>query len=640
MALGYMRRHRKWLYGSLWLTILGFIVFYIPAFRGADSGSPGEAVGYVGGEKIAAGDFQRAYLQRRRVYEELYQGKLDAAGIKSLGIENQVFENLVAEKLLQQEAKRLGLGVSDAELAKSLETAPDLQENGRFIGVAELKRRLALGGTSVADFEASRREQLLVSKLQDLLTAGVSVSPAEVEREFRRRTEQVKAEYVLVDTARFKGQVKVTDEEVKARFEARKAAYQIPEKRVVSYALLDADAMRSRVSVTDEDVASYYEEHKDDFLEPEEVCASHVLIKVKSSSQAEGHEDAEAKRLAEDVLAKLKAGADFASVAKKYSEDKGSASQGGDLGCFPRGRMVPGFDAAAFALDAGQISDLVKTSFGYHVIRVSSKRPEQTRPLEAVKGQIHETLLRERVSELIEKQSEAIGAALQRGRSLAEAAQAEGVSVQKSAPFAKGETPDPLASPELSARAFQLKPGEVEKAPFALPRGEAFIALDEILPPHAPELKEVQDKVKADLLAEQALERARLLAVEVEKRAEKQGLERAASALGLVRKETPGLVGRGQPIGDLGTGAALEDAVFALEPKTLSEPVRVRAGYAVLRVLDKKPFDPAAFEKQKASIAAALRQARRGQLFQSFLNAARERTSVERRPEVMRRLVG
>jgi peptidyl-prolyl cis-trans isomerase D len=644
MALGFMRRHRRWLYAFLWVVILGFIVFYIPAFRSVDAGSPGEAVGIVEGVPITAGEFQRAYQQRRQMYERIYQGRIDASMLRSLGLEEQVFEGLVREKLLLAEARRLGLTVGDDELAKSLTTAPDLQENGRFMGAAELKRRLALAGQSLAEFEASRRDRLLAAKLQALVTAGVGVAPHEVEREFRRRNEQIKAEYVLVDSSRFQAEAQVAEQEIKARFDSRREAYKLPERRVLSYLLVDPEAQRARVALTDRDIENYYNERRDEFRQEEEACASHVLFKVKASPDAkEGHNDDEAKRLAQSALERLKQGADFAALAKKESEDKGSAPGGGDLGCFGRGRMMPEFENAAFSLAAGETSpEPVKSSAGYHLIRVLTRRDETFLPIAQVKDRIRQTLSSQRARALAEDQSQAVETALRQGRSLEDTAKAQGLVVQSSQPLARGETKPPLASAALVARAFELKRGEVERQQaFPLSSGGfAFIALADIQPARIPEFKEVQEQLKQELLQEKALERARVLAAELKTRAEKQGLDKAASGLSLQRKEMPALIGRGQPLGDLGSGAALEQAAFSLPEKTLSEPVRAASGYAVLRVLEKKPFDPQAFEREKMAVASSLQDNKREQFFQAYLGDVRQKARVERRPDVFRRLIG
>lgn len=641
MALGFMRRHRRWLYVFLWLVIGAFIVLYIPAFQQAGEGAAGETLGRVGDLKITAGEFQKAYLRQRQTYARLYQGRLDDAMLRNMGLDEQVFDSLVAERLVRLEAQRLGLAVDDETLARAIAAAPELQRDGRFVGAAELRRQLELQGVSLAEFEEQRRLQLLSQKLQALVTDGVSATPAEAEAEFRRRTEQVRAEYVLVDAARFRAEEKPGDEDVRARFEARKDSYRFPERRVVSYLLVDPDPLRARVTITEGELQAYYDQHRDEFKEEEQVCASHILVMAQGSPGGEGHPDAEAHSLADALLARVRAGADFAALAKASSEDKSSAATGGDLGCFPRGRMVAEFDNAAFSLEPGATSDLVKTPFGYHIIRVQSRRDESVPPLALVKDRIRQNLLGQRVHGMLEEQVGALATALRRGRSLEEAARPLGLSVQKSAPLARGGGAAPLFSPSLAARAFELKQGEVEPEAYPLPRGSyAFIALQEVQPPRVPDLKEVQDKVKSDLIEERSREKARALAEQLRTRALGGSLEKAAVALGLVRKETPSLVGRGQPLGDLPEGRALDDAAFGLPVQELSGVVDVAGGYAVLRVLEKKAFDAAAFEAQKATLLVSLADQKRERLFQAYLGEARRRFPVERRADVFRRLVG
>jgi peptidyl-prolyl cis-trans isomerase D len=386
----------------------------------------------------------------------------------------------------------------------------------------------------------------------------------------------------------------------------------------------------------------YYREHTDEFREQEQVCASHILIKVKGSAEAkDGHDEAEARRLAEALQQKARAGADFAELAKASSEDQGSAPSGGDLGCFPRGRMVPEFDNVAFdeALAPGQISELAKTNFGFHVIRVQARKQDTVQPLTQARERIRQSLTGERLQTLSAERTDAVTVALSKGRTLEQVAAELGLTVQKSPPFARGEAP-PALSPALGARAFALKPGQVDREGGQVGRGYAFVALGEVQPSRLPKLEEAQERVKADLADRKAFESARARAAELRARAEKEGLDRAAAASGLVRKETPALVGRGQPLAELGSSAALDEAVFALADKSLSEPLRTPTGWAVVRVIERKAADPAAFERERATLVGTLRSERRSRLFQAYLGQARERYKVERRSDVFRRLVG
>jgi peptidyl-prolyl cis-trans isomerase D len=638
MALSFMRRHRRWLFVFLWLVIAAFIILYIPAFQSSEAGSPGEVLADVGGERITVGEFQKAYLRQRQTYERIYQGRLDANALRSLGLERQTLEGLVSQRLIALEAKRLGLRVDDEAVARHLSTSPDYQENGRFMGSDEIRRRLDMQGVTVKEFEDALRQRILAEQLEALVTDGVAVTPAEAEHEYRRRNEQVKIEYVLADAGRFREAQAVTDDEVKARFESAKETYRFPDRRILGYLLADNAALAARVSVTDREIETYYQSHRDEYKQDEEVCAIHILVKVKQSPEAaDGHPDDEAKKIAQGLLDQVKAGKDFAELAKKSSEDQGSAPQGGSLGCFGRGRMVPEFENAAFSLGPNETSELVKSTFGYHIIRVTERKDETTMPLAAVKERIRQTVLGERTRALLEEKMRLVSDAIGRGKSLEETAKAEGLTFQRSAPMERGKPVPPLTSPALVARAFELKKGEIAKEPFPIATGYAFIAVEDIQPSRLPELKEVQDRVRADLAEEKALARARDLAAQVRARAEKDGLDKAAAALGLVRKETPSLVGRGQPLAELGNTASLEETAYGLPEKVLSEPVRAGSGYAVIRVLERKPFDAAAFEKEKPSILTSLKSEKKQQLFQAFLEQARQRYPVERNLSAMQR---
>jgi len=636
MALGFMRRHRRWLYGFLWLVIAAFIILYIPAFQDAGAQGAGATLVDVGSLPITVGEYQKAYLRQREMYQSLYQGRLDSEALKRMGLEEQTLQTLIDERVLQLEARRLGISVDDETLRQRLATSPEFQIDGRFMGAEELRRRLEMQGITVNEFEQELRRRLLRERVAALVTDGVMVSPREAEEEFRRRNEQIKAEYVMVPAE--VSSVAVTDDEVRARFEAAKDRYAFPERRVLSYLLLDLPKLQPRVSVTEAEERAYYDSHQDEFKQPEQVCASHVLIKVKATPEAtEGHPDEEARKLAQSALDQAKAGADFAALAKKMSEDQGSAPQGGDLGCFERGRMVPEFENAAFSLTPGQTSDLVKTQYGYHVLRATARRTETTPAFGVLRDRINKTLMGQRVRTLLEEQMQGIQEALRHGKSIEDVAKERGFTVDRSAPLARGAETPPLNSPALVARAFELKRGETEAEPFQVASGYAFISVQEIQAPRPADFKEVQDRVKSDLQQEKAFEAARIKAADLKARAASAGLEKAAAGLELVRKETPALVSRGQPLGDLGSSVALDEAAYVLAPSTLSDPIRVSGGWAVIRVLEKKAFDPAAFEKDKVSLIASLRQQRREELFRSYMQEARKRVTVQRNAEAFRR---
>jgi peptidyl-prolyl cis-trans isomerase D len=639
MALAVMRRHKRWLFVFLWLVILTFVILYIPTFQDVEQGTGGETVARVGDLEISAGELRKAYLRQQDMYRRMYEG-IDPAMLKQLGIDQQALESLVADRLVRLEAQRLGLEVSDDELARYLQTAPEFQEGGRRLSGSEIRRLLEMRGITEVEFEEALRAQLLRDKLQALITDGVVVSDEDVRLEHRRRTEKVKLEYVFVPASTFAAQQVVGDEDVKARFTSRPDEYRFPERRVLSYVLLGPEAMRSRVTLTDADLETYFTQHQDEFKQGEQTCASHVLVKVKATPEApQGHPDAEARALAQKALDQLKAGADFATVAAATSEDAGSKDNGGDLGCFGRGSMVAAFDEAAAALAPGQISELVKTEFGYHVIRVRERREAVLPALSQVKEQIRAVLSNQRAGQLADQQATRLSALLVDGKSLDDAARELGLTVATSRPLGRADVAPPPVTPQVLVRAFELKSGETAPDPLSTPAGTVFVAVKEIQASRVPDLKDVADKVRADLVKEKSLQQAEARAAEVRAAAEKDGLEKAAAGLSLKRQETPALVGRDEPLAEIGP-AHLAEPVFALDKGALSAPVRTPNGYLVARVVDKTTAEPGAFEKEKDTLVASLREERQARLFQSFMNESRQRHRVERFPDVYQRVVG
>lgn len=642
MALAFLRRHSRdvLLRALLGVVVVTFALAYVPNFLQGNAAGKLDEVGRVGDLPISGVEFQRAYQRQKSQYERIYRGRLDPNMLRQMGLPDQVFDGLVDQRIVQLEGARRGLVVSNQDLARAVSSMPELQEAGRFVGAERVRRMLESQGQTVDDFEEALRNDILRKQLEGLVTDGVDVSPAEVEREYRRRNEQIKAEYVFVDAARFRDQVTVSDDEIRAHFDAHKESYRIPEKRVVDYVLVGPDAVKSLVTVTEPEVQGYYRAHGDEFKEPEQVCARHILLRVKGEQNPQGHSSEEALALARKIQDQLRKNpGDFAAIAKQSSEDTGSASNGGELGCFPRGAMVGAFETAAFSLKPGTISEPVKTDYGYHLIEVEQHKDEQQKSLEASREKIKADLTSTKAQALVDAKSTAMAEALAGGKKLAEAARANSLEVKTSTPISRTES-SPLFDPNAITHIFDLKLNQADPQPLPVGKSSLFVSLREITPPRLPELADVRDRVKTDVADAKALAAAKARAAELKTKAAGQSLDKAAAAMGLTRKETPSMVGHDQPIGDLPAGVALDETAFSLAAATLSDPIPVTGGYALVRVIDKKAFDPAAFEKEKASIASSLRATRRSQLFAAYLKHARDRFAVEKRTEVFRRIVG
>ena len=633
MALAFLRRHRRWFFVFLWVVILAFVILYIPnldpATRLADS-----TVATVGGREISASEFQKQYLRQRRQFLNMNQG-VDESMLERMGLREQVLSSMLRDELEGLEANRLGFQIDDQAVIKAITEDPQLQTDGRFVGSVTLTRLLQQQGMTVVDFENDVRKQLKAQRLREVVTDGVSVSDADVSAEFRRRSELIHAEYVHIPLAPFEAAIQPTDDEVKSRFDANKDRYRLPERRSLSYILVDPIELRAKVLPTGAEVENYYRANGSEFTTPPQVCGRHILVKVKQGPAAtEGHDENDAKELAEAALVRLKNGEAFEKVAKEKSEDT-SAANGGSLGCFTKEQMVPEFSSVAFALPPGAMSELVKSSLGYHIIKVDTTLPGSTQPLEQARKRIEAQLQDSKSRELASQKAEAVAAGLKGDQTLEQIATAQGLVVKKSEPLQLGKGAGVLTSPVLLSRAFELKAKETSKDGFQAAAGAAFIRVDDILPPKTPELNEVREEVKKDLIKVMALEKAREAARALAADAERTDLSRAAAKAKMARVETKGLVGRGQAFTEIPQSSLLEDQVFDLPEKKLSAPLETSAGVAIARVLEKKTSDEAALVQQRESIREALVAAKKDRLFSSYLQALTDRYPISRNAEAL-----
>ncbi|RPJ80409.1 MAG: hypothetical protein EHM13_12075, partial [Acidobacteria bacterium] len=422
--------------------------------------------------------------------------------------------------------------------------------------------------------------------------------------------------------------------DIAAHFEKNKEQYRIGERRKVRYVLVDVDAIRPTIAVPSRDVERSYNENIDTYSTPEQVRASHILLKT------EGKDEAAVKAKAESALKEAKSGADFAGLAKKYSEDEASAAQGGDLDYFPRGRMVPEFDQVAFTLEPGAISDLVKSQYGFHISKVVDKKPASTRPVEEVRQQIVEQLQWERAQARASEQATTLEDEIREASGLDKAAATHSLKVQESAFFTRTEpVMDFGPSPELANQIFDLQEDQVTGA-VRVPRGYAFIALAGKEAPRLPKLDEVKDKVREDIVRERTKEIARQKA-EAVGAAAKTGadLATAAKAAGLEVKTTE-LVARESPWPEIGVSQQVDAAAFALEAGAVSGPVVTENGAAVLHVVEKKVPTEAEFAAEKATVRAGVLEERRNRFFSAYMVKAKQGMDISINRQALQQVIG
>jgi peptidyl-prolyl cis-trans isomerase D len=630
-----MRRHKGWLKWSLFIVVLSFIAFYIPSFmRDSGAAGPGDVVARVGSQTITVMMFRRAYQQQMQAYQRAYGGSLNEQLLRQMGIDQQILQQLIDERAAVAEAQRVGLTVSDAEVAQRIFAIPAFQQNGQFAGQELYERVLQMQTPplSTTEFEDNVRRALLVAKLRSAVTDWIAVGDAELEREYARRNEKVKFELVVFNADKFRGQVQVSDGDVQAYFDQHKEQYRVGEKRKIRFLLVDVDALKTKVVVLPGDIESYYQKNIQQYSTPEQVRASHILLKT------EGKNEAEVKARAEALLKQVKSGADFAELAKKNSEDEVSAKQGGDLDYFARGRMVKEFEDVAFSLPPGSISDLVKSQFGYHIIKVVDKKPAATRTLAEVRAQIADQLAYERAQEQGTQMSAALQKEISSPADLDKAAQAHGLKVQESGFFSKDEPISGIGpASEISDQAFTQKEGTVV-GPIRTPRGPVFFTTIGRQDSRLPALAEVKERVREDVTRQKARDLSRTRAASLAA-AFATDFAAGAKEAGLEVKTTE-MVARGSSLPDVGTSAAIDTAVFALPVGGVTGPITTDAGTVIAHVVEKQQVKPSEFAAAKETLRNEITEERRGRFFSAYMVKAREQMKTMIDQEAVRRVVG
>jgi peptidyl-prolyl cis-trans isomerase D len=478
------------------------------------------------------------------------------------------------------------------------------------------------------------RRSLVVEKLRTSLTEWLSIPDKELEQEYRRRNDKVKLAVVSFPNDSFRPDVSATDEEITAYFDGHKEDFRIPEKRKVRYLLLDVESIRSKLVIPPADIERAYNDRISEYTTPEQVRASHILLKT------EGKDEAAVRAQAEEILKKAKAGGDFAALAKQYSQDEGSAPNGGDLDYFGRGRMVPEFDAVVFTMEPAQISDLVKTSFGFHIIKLVDKKVGTTRTIDEVRPQLQDQLSVERAQQQAATLAESLRPRITKASDLDAVAREQGLTVQETGFFARNEPVVGLgASPELGARTFAMNQGDVA-GPIQTGRGFVFASLVAKQDAYLPMVDEVKERVRDEVVRGKAQEFGLKKAAEFAARLKATpDFEKAAQAAGF-KAQTTELITRDSPIPDLGMAAEVTEAAFTLPAGTVSQPIATDMGSAVIKVLEKQEVTTQELAASRDKFREEMLTDRRNRFFAAYMTKAKQKMRIEVNQEAVQRLVG
>ena len=597
---------------------IGMLLYLVP--QGTNDLNSSDAVAQVGDQTISVVDVQNQLSKSTR------SSQIPPALLPAYT--QQALDQLIDEKMLALEADRMGLRVSDEEHADLLKKlVPTAFTGDTFIGMdrytAEVQARFQM---SVPEFETEVKGALLQQKFQQLVTDGVRASDDEVRDEFRRENEKIKLDYVSIKPDELLAKVEVSDADLAAYFDKNKARYVVPERRTVDYAILDLAQLRQRSPVTDDDEKIYYQNHIDQYKLEDRAHVAHILFKTVGMTDAEA---AEVKKKAEDVLNKAKHGGNFADLAKQYSEDT-TKDKGGDLGWIVRGQTVPEFEAAAFSLPKGSISDLVKTQYGFHIIQVIDRETARTQTLDEVKANIVNQLQQEKAEQQGETISSQIADEIRRGGRVPIEDLAKKFNMttgQAKLVEANQPLPELGNAPGLMDTIFHQRTGDVS-APIHTDLGYVIVSVKDIQPSHPAVLAEVHDRVANDFRHEKAVDLARSRAEELAKRAKSgENFAAAAKALGFTVKTSEPIARTGS-LPDVGSAKQFAGA-FALPVGQIGDPISLGQNWTVYRVAQHDPVNDGDFEKQKAKIEEQVLQRKRQTAYELFRTALKARLQQE-----------
>jgi peptidyl-prolyl cis-trans isomerase D len=613
--------------GVVVLVLGGSMLLYLVPQTPGTGEAATDTVAKVGDQAVTLGEVrqQLAQIEQRnqvpKPLESLYA--------------RQILNQLVFEKEIEYEAKRLGLAVSDQERADRIKLyVPGAFVNGNFVGMdrysAEVQARFQL---TVPVFEELIRQGLLEEKFRKRVTDGISVGPNELQDEFRYKNEKIKLDYAVIKPEELAAKINPADAEIKAEYEKNKSRYQIPEKRVVRYGLLDTTKIQGNIQVSDDQLKVQYQNNIQQYQVPNRVHPEHILFMTVGKTDAEVDE---IKKNAEDVLKQAKKGAKFEDLAKKYSEDPGSKDKGGDLGWITQLQTVPEFEKTAFGLDKGQISDLVKTQYGFHIIKVLDKETARTKTFDEVKDSLRAPMVLQQADQQAAQAADQLAKAIRQSNkvSLDDLAKQYQLTVSQTRPIT---VTDPVLelgnSKEVKDAIFRLRQNELS-LPIRTDRGYVVLSVQQITPAHQGSLEEVREQVVNDLKQEEAGKLAKTKTEELANRAKAgEKFESAAKALGLEAK-TSDLISRNDSIPGAASGKQLGEA-FQMKPGDVGAPMSLGNTWMVYRVETKEEPNPSDFEKQKKTLTDQLLQTKRGVAYEAFKTALDNRLKQEGKVKLM-----
>ena len=586
---------------------------------GANLGSKREAAIVVNGEEISFNQFQQEYERAYSRMARQFGGTIPKGLVESLNIKQQVINQLTQEALLRQGGLEMGLTVSGSEIRKEIDSMPQFQNNGVF-DIDKYNAILASNKLSPTKFENSMRYDLLSSKTVNSISDFViDASDQEIEEVYSMEKETIEVEYVSISPENYLEAIEVPDQELEEWYKTKGENYKTEPMLKLTYLPYLYKEIGAKVNIEETDITSYYDNNLSRYQTPEKRHARHILFKAGPEDDTSVHDQKKAE--AEEILSRAKQGEDFAALAKEFSEGP-TAVNGGDLGFFTRNRMVKPFEDAVFNMESGEISDLVKTDFGYHIIKLEETQLAGTKPIDQVHDDIAAILKMEQAKPLAFQLAtgdyeQIIGA----GSLSAFLEKSPQTKVIETDFFSQSNPPAGITSDRtFLERAFQLKKGELSSI-IETKDGYAILFASDLKTPEIPELASVKDKAVADFKSQKAGEKAKIAAEKMlNDLAENSSFEQLAQDLNLEVRNSGNLTKSGDT-GQSGFPQSLVQSAFKLSASSPlpKEPGQEGTNFYVYRFVKRSPPEKALSEEDKSRYKAMLLQFKQQQVINSWI---------------------
>lgn len=629
------KRKRSWMiFLILGAIIMVFVLWGVGNFKMDKT----TVAASVNGKSITATAYVRAYQQQINYYRNILKDQFNDEFLERMNLKQNTIQMLINTELQLQEAKKQGITVSTDDIQKKIASVQvfqkgDVFDKGQYLQV--LKANHLLPG----DYEKGVKDSLIIDKVQKKITDAINITDKGIEDAFAGENKKINLQYIAVDGASFEKDAVAADGEAQAYFEKNKASFKLPTMIKAAYISIPFKDLLQKAKISEAEIKQYYEKNINEFQAQKQVFARHILIRPASGASDMKKAKEEARKKAEDILSSLaKKGEDFALLAKKYSDDKASGSKGGSLGYFKQGEMVKPFEDAAFSLKKGEISSIIETEFGYHIIKIDDVKEARLMPFKETKDIITKKLTETSAKKLaLDTASEIQKAVISEKREMKDEAAKKKLKLIETGPFSERDANIELVrNAELKKTAFSLKAGEISNAV----ETESSIYIIKILDKkeeHIPGYEEAAASVKTALVKEKAMEKAKETADAILKRL-KQGEDfQKLASKGYTTGESGFFTKVEGYIANIGLSVGDKPDMFSLtkENPYYSQTIPHGNKFYIFGLKDIKEADKAEFEAKKAQIKDRLLKEKQQDSLNKWLSDLKSKAKIEINKEAM-----